>query len=46
MWAAFGAWIYASIMQSRFKNTLEVKDVFSQVDCMFSWLAGCWAHDQ
>ncbi len=46
MWAAFGAWICASIMKSRFKNTLEVKDVFSQVDCMFSWLDGCWAHDQ
>ncbi len=42
--AAFGAWICASIMKSM--NTLEVKDVFPQVDCMFPWLAGCWAHDQ
>ncbi len=46
VWAAFGAWICASIMKSRIKNTLEVKDVFPQVDCMFSWLAGCWDHDQ
>ncbi len=35
VWAAFGVWICASIMKSRFKNTLEVKDVFPQVDCMF-----------
>ncbi len=35
-WAsAFGAWICASITKSGFKNTLEVKDVFPQVDCMF-----------
>ncbi len=40
MWAAFGAWICAaSIMKYRLKNTLEVKDVFHQVDCMLSWLA-------
>ncbi len=34
------------IQNTEFKNTLEVKDVFPQLDCMFSWLAGCWAHDQ
>ncbi len=32
---AFGARICASIMKTGFKNTLEVKDVFPQVDCMF-----------
>lgn len=32
MWAAFGAWMCASIMKSMFKNTLEVNDVFTQVD--------------
>ncbi len=45
MWAAFGAWICASIMKSRFKNTLEVKDAcflgFLDVGLMISNYVVC-----